>query len=581
MVKISLDGVEREVDDGTTILEAAQEIGIDIPTLCHNERLSSPGACRMCVVEVEGSRNLLPSCSTHVKEGMSITTNSKRVIDSRRMTLQLLIAEHPSCLECSRNGDCRLQRHAETLVIDENIFNKTKDIPKEYSISLERDNQLCILCGQCVRVCDEVQSVHAIDFVNRGHKSYVGTAFDISIDDAPCVSCGQCVLHCPTGALNEKLDIQPVLDALDQKRKNPDKHLVAQIAPSVRVSAGEPFGLEPGELVTGKVTKALKMMGFDAVFDIDFSADLTIMEEANELVERISSGGKLPMFTSCCPGWVKFMENYYPDMLGNLSTCKSPQGMHGAIAKTYYAEKIGKSAEDIIMVDVMPCTAKKFEINRPQLNKNGYKDIDHVLTTREFAKLCNINSIDLASLEDADFDDPMGVASGAGDIFGTTGGVMEAALRTAYETITSSKLEKLEFDEISGYEGVKLGKVELDGKELSFGVAHGLNNARSVLEDIRSGKLNVDFFEVMACPGGCIGGGGQPRPTSVDVIKKRIAGLRSLDSSKTLRRSHENPSIRKLYDDYLGQPGSELSHHLLHTRFYRRNRWKTSSEQRR
>ena len=575
MTNIIVNGIEKKAEEGQTILEALRSHGIRVPSLCYDERISPRGACRMCVVEVEGARTLLPACATEIKEGMSITTDSKRVIDSRRMTVQLLMADHPSCLDCVRNGDCKLQNYAEDLMVTDRIFDGTRDYDQEHSVALERDPNLCVLCGQCVRYCDEVQSVHAIDMMSRGHGIHVGTAFDLPMDETPCVSCGQCALHCPTGALNERFNLEPVLKELEKKRDGSGKHLIAQIAPSVRVSAGELFGAEPGELMTGRITKALKLMGFDAVFDIDFSADLTIMEEANELAERITSGGTLPMFTSCCPGWVKFMEYFYPDMLDNLSTCKSPQGMHGAIAKTYYAEKLGKRPEDIVMVSVMPCTAKKDEIRRPQLNKNGYRDIDHVITTREFARLCKIRSIDLPSLEDAPFDDPMGEASGAGDIFGTTGGVMEAALRTAYETMTSSRLDKLEFDATSGYEGVRKGKISIGDKELSYAVAHGLANARTLLDDLRAGKTHVDFVEVMACPGGCIGGGGQPRPTYSDTIKRRIAGLRGLDSSKQLRRSHENPSILRLYDEYLGSPGSHRAHHLLHTRYYRRDRWKS------
>ncbi|MFW6230934.1 MAG: [FeFe] hydrogenase, group A, partial [Nanoarchaeota archaeon] len=490
-------------------------------------------------------------------------------LDSRKMSLQLLIANHPSCLKCLRNGDCVLQTRAEENKIEEKIFENRKEYEEEYATVLQRDNNLCINCGLCVRYCDEIQSVHAIDFAKRGHKAYVATPFDVPIDESACISCGQCVLHCPTGALNERFEIDEVVELLQNKG---NKHVICQVAPSIRVSAGEEFGMEPGTLVTGKIVAALRKMGFDAVFDTDFAADLTIVEEANELVERIGNGGQLPMFTSCCPGWVKFMENEYPDQIGHLSSCKSPQAMHGAIAKTYYAGEVGKKPEDIVMVGIMPCTAKKYEKTRPQLNKNGYQDVNHVITTREFAKLCQVFSIDFTKLEDEEFDNPMGEASGAGDLFGTTGGVMEAALRTAYEKATGKELDRLEFDQIRGYKGVKEGMIHINGQEIRFAVVHSLVNARKIMKEVQEGTSPYQFVEVMACPGGCIGGGGQPRITSVEVINKRIAGLQGLDKMKVIRRSHQNPSIIKLYDEYLGEVGGELAHHLLHTRFTKRNR---------
>ena len=569
MVKFTLNGKEVEVDEGLSLLDAIKTQGIKIPTLCYEEKVSSPGACRLCVVEVEGSRTLVPSCATKIKEGMVVKTHTKRVLDSRKLSLQLLIANHPSCLKCLRNGDCVLQTRAEEHNIDHKLFENRKEYEREYATILERDNNLCINCGLCVRYCDEIQSVHAIDFAKRGSKSYIATAFDVPIDKSSCISCGQCVLHCPTGALNERFAVDDVVKVL-QNRGN--KHVICQVAPSIRVSVGELFGYEPGTIVTGKVVAALRKLGFDAVFDTNFGADLTIVEEANELLERVKNGGTLPMFTSCCPGWVKFMENEYPDSIDHLSSCKSPQGMQGAIAKTYYADLVGKKPEDIIMVSVMPCTAKKYEKTRPQLNKNGYQDIDHVLTTREFGKLCEVFSLDFKNLEDEDFDNPMGETSGAAVLFGSTGGVMEAALRTSYEKATGQRLEKVEFEQVRGYDAFKEGSVNVNGQELKFAVVHSLVNARKLMKDVQEGNSKYHFIEVMACPGGCIGGGGQPRITSVEVIKKRIAGIQSVDTSKAVRRSHENPSIIKLYDDYLGEAGGDLAHHLLHTKFVKRKR---------
>jgi NADP-reducing hydrogenase subunit HndD len=444
-----------------------------------------------------------------------------------------------------------------------------KSSRKKKATIMERDNNLCINCGLCVRYCDEIQTVHAIDFAKRGSEAYVATPFDVPIDDSACISCGQCILHCPTGALNERFEIEPVVKALQNKG---DKHIICQVAPSVRVAAGELFGYEPGTVVTGKIVAALRKMGFDAVFDTDFGADLTIVEEATELIEHVTEGGVTPMFTSCCPGWVKFMENEYPDYIDHLSTSKSPQAMHGAIAKTFYAQMINKKPEQIVMTSVMPCTAKKYEKTRPQLNKNGYQDIDHVLTTREFGKLCEYFGIDFRHLPDEEFDNPLGESSGAAALFGTTGGVTEAALRTAYEKATGKELEKLEFDQIRGYEGFKEGSIIVNDMEVKFAVVHSLVNARKIMKDVVNGTSPYHFVEVMACPGGCIGGGGQPRITSVATIKKRIAGLQGVDESKTIRKSHENPSIQKLYDDYLEKPGSELAKHLLHTKFTKRNR---------
>lgn len=576
MVKITINEQVVDANPDETIMDVAFRIGLDIPNFCYDEKISRSGSCRMCVVEVEGARTLIPSCSTKVKDGMKIKTHSQRVINSRKMTLQLLMANHPSCLECNRNLSCNLQKYCEELMMNEQKFKPNRDTKRDSNVILTRDNKLCILCGKCVKYCDEVQSVHAIDFIRRGADTYIGCALDMPVDKSSCVGCGQCVLHCPTGALNETYEVEPVIKALNQSDKDHKKHVVVQVAPSVRVTVGELFGYEPGTIVTGKIISAFKKMGFDAVYDTDFGADLTIVEEANELIERLQGKAKnnaLPMFTSCCPAWVKFAETYFPELTPNLSTCKSPQEMHAAIAKSHYAEKIGIKPEDIIMTSLMPCTAKKFEKARPEFSHNGIKDIDNVLTAREFGRLCKILAVDFRELPDSDFDPALGESSGAAALFGNTGGVMEAALRTAYETTTGKKLTKLEFDQIRGYNGIKTGSIIIGDKEVRFAVAHGLKNARVLAEQVRNGTSPYHFIEVMACPGGCIGGGGQPRPTSVDVIKRRISGIYQVDSMKPIRRSHENPSIQKLYSEFLGKPGSEKAHHLLHTSFITRDEW--------
>ncbi|MGM5484436.1 MAG: NADH-dependent [FeFe] hydrogenase, group A6 [Nanobdellota archaeon] len=573
MVNIKINGREIEAREEDTVLDVAFREGIEIPHLCYEEKVSKPAGCRMCLVEIEGARNLKPACVTKVREGMDIRTHSQRVLDSRKTTLKLLMANHPSCLKCERNLDCKLQKYANELLIDESPYkgNREKEIDKGQV--LRRDNSLCILCGQCVRYCSEVQSVHAIDFVDRGVNAKVGCANDMPIDESVCVGCGQCVLHCPTGALEETYEIDEVKDLLNESIKGDTyKHVVVQVAPSLRVSIGELFGYEPGEVLTGKLVTALRRLGFNAVFDTNFGADLTIVEEATELVERLEEGKELPMFTSCCPGWVKFAETFYPDLTENLSTCKSPQEMHASITKTYYAEKKGIKPENVKVVAVMPCTAKKFEKTRHP-NKKGFYDVDHVLTTREFGKLCRLFNIDPKDLEDSDFDPALGESTGAGALFGSTGGVMEAALRTAYEKTTGKSLEKVEFDQIRGYKGIKEGSIIINGKEIRFAVAHSLKNARKLADEVKAGKSKYHFIEVMACPGGCIGGGGQPRPSSIKVINKRIKGIQNIDSMKTIRRSHENPSVKKLYEDFLKKPGGKKSHKLLHTEYVKRGKF--------
>jgi iron-only hydrogenase group A len=575
MVKVKVNDEENEAYPDETILDFTHRIGIHVPHFCFDEKVTRPAGCRMCVVEIEGARTLLPACVTKVKEGMVIKTHSPRVLESRRLTLQLLMANHPSCLSCARNQNCKLQKYCEQLMMSEQKFKPNRDMKKDSSVILTRDNRLCIACGQCVRYCDEIQSVHAIDFIQRGVNTYIGTAFDNPIEKSVCVGCGQCVLHCPTGALNETYEVDPVVKALNESSDpSTKKHVVVQVAPSERVTISELFGYEPGTVITGKIVSALREMGFDAVFDTNFGADLTIMEEGTELLERVSKKDSvLPMITSCCPGWVKFCETFYPELLPNLSTCKSPQQMHGSIAKTYYAQKKGIDPKDIVVVSLMPCTAKKFEKLRAEQNKE-IQGVDHVLTTREFGRLCRLLAVNVREMHDSEFDSSMGESTGAAALFGSTGGVMEAALRTAYEIATGKYLDKLEFDQIRGYESIKSGSIVINGKEVKFAVAHGLRNARMLCEEIKSGKSPYHFIEIMACPGGCIGGGGQPRPTSVDVIKKRIQGIYSIDAGKGIRRSHDNPSIKALYKEFLGKPGSEKAHHLLHTTYVPRDQWK-------
>ncbi len=578
MVNITVNKIKYDVDDNKTVLQVAKDLGIEIPRFCYDEKVSKPAACRLCVVEVEGARTLMPSCSLRVREGMVIKTHSKRVIDSRRMTLQLLIANHPSCLKCARNQSCSLQKYCDQLLIDEQKFKVNRETKKDSSVVMQRNNKLCILCGKCVRYCDEVQTVHAIDFIGRGAKTYIGCALDKSISKSTCIGCGQCILNCPTGALHETQEIEEVANMInrseDDTSEESKKHIIAQIAPSVRVSLGELFGNKPGTVVTGKIVTALKDLGVDKVYDTQFAADLTIMEEANELLDRIKNKGKLPQFTSCCPGWVNFMETFYPDLIDHLSSCKSPQEMFSSLARTYYAKNNNIDPKDIKIVSIMPCTAKKIEKLKPEVNQNGKYKTDNVLTTREFAKLCNLFAINFNNLEDSDFDHDLGISTGAGAIFGNTGGVMEAALRTAYETTTGKKLIKVEFDQIRGYDGIKEGSIDINGTTVNFAVIHSLKNVRKILEDVRNETCKYHFIEVMACPGGCIGGGGQPRPSNTEILKKRIKGLYSVDSAKIMRRSYENPLIKELYKNYLGKPGSKKAHEILHTKHVaRKNRY--------
>lgn len=575
MVKITINGKELEADPSETVMAVTTRLGIDIPHLCYNEKVTSPAGCRLCVVEIEKARSLMPSCTTKIAEGMVIKTHSKPVLDSRKMTLQLLIANHPDCNACRRNLDCDLQKYSQELDIEKKYFTPDRqDLKGDEGVVLKRNNSLCILCGQCVRYCSEIQSVNAIDFIKRGVDTYVGCANDLPVEKSVCVGCGQCVLHCPTGALEETYEMDDVVELLNQNIDDRDKqHIVAQVAPSVRVTIGELFGYEPGTVVTGKIVTALKELGFDKVFDTNFGADLTIIEESNELMERVKNKGVLPMFTSCCPGWVKFAETFYPDQLDHLSSCKSPQQMQSAIIKSYYAEKEGIKPEDIKIVAIMPCTAKKFEKTRLEASNNGELSTDYVLTAREFGRLSKMFALDFNDLEDSDFDPALGEASGAGAIFGNTGGVMEAALRTSYEKATGNKLEKVEFDQVRGYQGIKEGSIMLNDLEVKFAVAHGLANARILMDQVKDGKSPYHFIEVMACPGGCIGGGGQPRPTSIENIHKRIEGIYSIDNAKVIRRSHDNPLIHEVYDNHLESEGSHKAHEILHTTFVERDEW--------
>lgn len=569
MVTLTIDGQQVTVPEGTTVLEAARSIGIHIPTLCYLKDINQIGACRVCLVEVEGNRKLQASCVFPVSEGMVVHTNSPRVREARKITVELILSDHPQdCLTCVRNQNCELQKLARDLGIREVRFTgrKTNRPVDDSSPSIVRDPNKCILCRRCIAVCSEIQGVNILGALERGFETVVSPAWQQAIGETACTNCGQCVVVCPVGALSEKDDTDKVFEAL----ADPEKHVVVQTAPAVRVALGEEFGMPPGSIVTGKMVAALRRLGFDRVFDTDFSADLTIMEEAHEFIHRLQSGGTLPMITSCSPGWIKFIEHHYPDMLDHLSTCKSPQQMFGALAKTYYAQKAGIDPAKIVSVSIMPCTAKKYEAKRPEMNASGYQDVDYVLTTRELARMLRAAGVDWNAIEPEEYDAPLGISTGAGLIFGATGGVMEAALRTAYEVVTKKELPSLDFEEVRGLEGIKEATVDLNGIKLKVAVAHTLGNARRILEAIRAGKADYHFIEVMACPGGCIGGGGQPRPVDNEVRQKRIDAIYQGDRDMPIRKSHENPAIKALYEEFLGQPNGHKSHELLHTTYTRR-----------
>ena len=584
MHKLTINGKTIEAPDGATILDAAKRAGIRIPTLCFLEKREPTGACRVCLVEVEGARTLMTACSTPVFDGMEVKTNSPRVRAARKQVVELLLSEHDgNCQICDRNQDCELQDLASELGLRDITYEgeKAKARIDDSTPALVRDNSKCIKCRRCVTVCSQVQGVGALHPQGRGFDTVIGPAFTLDLDGVACVQCGQCAAVCPVGAISEKSHVEAVWKELE----NPKKTVVVQTAPAIRAALGECFGCAPGTRVTGKMNTALRELGFDGVFDTNFAADLTIMEEGTELLTRLKKalvdGEKvpLPMFTSCSPGWIKFAEYYYPEFLPNLSTCKSPQQMFGAVAKTYYAQKIGVKPEDMTVVSVMPCTAKKFEAQRDEMNDSGARDVDYVLTTRELGRMVKEAGIDFMSLEDSKMDAPLGLSSGAADIFANTGGVMEAALRTAYEIITGRQLpmENLHVKPVAGLEGIKEASVViegtvpdwsfLEGVEVKLAVVHGLANTRKLLESIKRGEKSYHFVEVMTCPGGCIGGGGQPRLTDDSVRLKRIDAIYAEDEGKALRKSHENEAVQQLYKEFLGVPLGEVSHHLLHTKY--------------
>ena len=586
-VKITINGQPVEIDKGTSILDAAKQIGVIIPTLCYHKDLCVAGNCRVCVVEIAGQKRLAPACATPCEEGMDVLTNTHKVRNSRKHIIELLLSEHNAdCTSCYKNGNCELQLLASEYKIMNQDFihlvpfhNYTID---DYSPSIIKDDSKCIRCQRCVRTCAELQSVNALTMAHKGEYAQVTAFFEKSMNDVICTNCGQCVNHCPTGALVEKNYIEEVWAAISDK----SKYVVIQTAPAVRVGLGEELGFGPGARVTGKMVAALKRLGFDAVMDTDFTADLTIMEEGSELLSRLKKAlkendrtVKFPMATSCSPGWIKFIEHLYPEFLDHLSTCKSPQQMFGALVKTYYAKARKLDPERIVSVSVMPCTAKKFEAARPEMHSSGYRDVDYVLTTRELAIMIKQAGIDFTRLEEAHFDRLMGESTGAAVIFGSTGGVMEAALRTAYELVTGREVpfDNLNITPVRGAEGIREARIKiekpkkewafLDGVELKCAVAHGLVNAKYIMDKVKAGKADYHFIEFMACPGGCLGGGGQPIPTNPEIRQRRAVAIYAEDEGMPLRKSHENPEIIKIYNDFLGHPLSEVSHHLLHTKY--------------
>ena len=574
MINVKINNVEYSVPAGITVLEAAKYAGIEIPTLCYLKDINEIGACRLCLVEVKGARGLVTSCVYPVNDGMEIFTNTERVREARKMNIQLVLSSHrKDCLSCIRSTTCELQRLANEFGVDEHYFNsdeKKVDID-ESSPSIIRDNSKCILCRRCVAVCNKVQSIGAIGAQNRGYDTSIGSQFELPLADTTCINCGQCIVACPVGALYEKDDTARINAAI----ADPTKHVAICCAPSVRAQIGECFGLEPGTDAEGKMVAALKRLGFDGVYDMNFTADLTIMEEANEFIERLQNGGKLPLITSCSPGWIKFCEHYFPDMTENLSTCKSPQQMFGAVYKTYFAEKMGIDPKDIVFVSAIPCTAKKFEVTRDDQDADGIPGVDIAVTTRELGRMINAAGIDFKNLADEKFDTPIDIGSGAGAIFGATGGVMEAALRTAAEVVLGKPLEKLDFDEVRGTDGIKFATYKLGDLELNVAVASGTGNARKLLNGVKDGTYNVQFIEIMACPGGCVNGGGQPTQpfsvrSNVDLRAVRASVLYNADKKMDLRKSHENSIIKKIYEEYLEKPGSHRAHELLHTSYVKR-----------
>ncbi len=577
-VKLTIDGKAVEADKDSTILKAAKTVGIDIPTLCYFQLKdmnieNRPGGCRVCVVEVKGRRNLAPACATLVASGMEVNTHSIRVINARRTVVELILSDHPAeCLTCAKSGSCELQTMAQQLGVREIPYQgEQSKYRKDTSPAIIRDVDKCIMCRRCEMMCNDVQTVGALSAVNRGFMSVVAPAFEMNLEKSPCTYCGQCVSVCPTGALTEVDHTRNVINAL----ADPAKTVVVQTAPAVRAALGEEFGLAPGTLVTGKMVAALRRLGFDYVFDTDFAADLTIMEEGTELLDRLSrhlkgdKSVKLPILTSCCPGWVNFFEHNFPELRDIPSTAKSPQQMFGPIAKEYFAKKLGIDRKNMIVVSIMPCLAKKYECQRDEFKVNGDPDVNFSLSTRELAAFIKQANIDFNALPEEEFDNPLGASTGASVIFGTTGGVIEAACRTAYELYTGNKLKKVDFDELRGFENIRHATIDFDGLPINIGIAHGLGNARKLLEDIKDGKSQFHAIEIMACPGGCIGGGGQPyHHGDSAILKKRAAAIYAEDKGKPIRKSHENPFIQELYANFLGKPLGEKSHHLLHTKYF-------------
>lgn len=573
MISFTINNIKVNAEEGMTILEAAKSVGISIPTLCHLKDLAPTGACRICVVEVDGVRGLVPSCAYPISEGIFVQTNSSRVRRARKTIVELLVENHPpDCLICVRNKNCELQDLSEKYSIREHRYvGETKSHEIDISSpSMERDPAKCILCGRCVRVCHEVQKIGAIDFTKRGFSTTVTTPYNQGLNASDCILCGQCILVCPTAALREKSWMKEVANALNNK----NMYTIVQIAPAVRATLGEEFNLPLGTDVTGQLITALRRLGFKKVFDTNFAADLTIMEESAELISRISENKSLPMFTSCCPGWVKYAEQNYPEIIPNISSCKSPHEMEGAVIKTYYAEKMGIDPKDIFVVSIMPCTVKKYESSRAELNENSFQDVDAVLTTREIVRFFRLAGIDFNDLPEDDFDNPLGESTGAAAIFGTSGGVMEAAIRTAYFSLTGAHLGNLEYESVRGLEGIKESEININGFKLKVAVVNGIGNVQGIIEEIKSGKSHFHFIEVMACPGGCINGGGQPIHQKPEKIEKRMKALYKIDSTMMKRRSYENDSIGILYKEFFERPNSHKAHEILHTEYFDKKKTK-------
>ncbi len=569
MITIEVNGRPIAAKKGEMLIAALDRAGIKVPTLCYMKDRFPTGACRMCVVEIEGQKGLIPSCAYPVAEGMKVQTHSPRAVNARKTIVELLLADHPDdCLYCVRNGNCDLQKMAEDLGLRRRRYAGEKSVWKMdlSSPAIERDPDKCILCGKCVRTCEEVQGVSAISFAGRGCRTFIGTAFNEGMNISSCVYCGQCIKVCPTGALRERSSIKEVWGALN----DPEMTVVVQHAPSVSVTVGDAFGVKPGVDMAGAMTTALRRLGFDYVFDTSFSADLTIMEEASELVQRIKTGGKLPMMTSCSPGWIKYVEQNYPDFMGNLSSCKSPQQMMGAVIKSYFADKMGLPPKKIFSVSIMPCTAKKFEATRSEMGSRNVPDIDAVLTTREFIRMIRMSGLDLNDLEPDSADTPFGERSSAGKLFGASGGVMEAAVRTAHYLLTGRELKVMALEAVRGMKDRKEAQIDINGMKIGIAVVNGLGGAKPLLDEIRAGRDDLHFIEVMTCPGGCINGGGQPIDMNMDSVKARMAALYELDAESRLRTSHSNPSIVRIYKEFLGEPLGPVSHKLLHTKFTER-----------